>query len=82
MPCETCNRTMQRVNVGDPDVYWCPTCGTIRSSGMVPEFAVPKLVGDAKQVCGAFPHPLQMNRIMPSLRERCGYGRTVPNDPS
>lgn len=54
MPCETCNHTMQRVNVGDPDVYWCKTCGTIRSAGMVPEFTAPKLVTDARSVCETF----------------------------
>lgn len=30
MSCPTCEHTMQRLNTGDDQLYWCPRCGTLR----------------------------------------------------
>lgn len=45
MACKTCDHTMQNVNNGQPPVFWCPRCGTLKSKGMVPEFQAPKTAG-------------------------------------
>lgn len=55
MACETCDHTMQRVNSGEPPVFWCPTCGTIRTRGAVPEFETPKLVERARDLSQQVP---------------------------
>jgi len=51
MVCKTCDHTMQRVNGGEPKVFWCPRCGTLKTEGMVPEEDVPKIVGRAHALC-------------------------------
>lgn len=53
MACFACDHTMQRVNAGQPRVFWCPRCGTLKTEGMVPEFQPPKLVGRAHALCCA-----------------------------
>jgi hypothetical protein len=42
---------MQRVNNGEPPVFWCPRCGTLKMTGGVPEFEEPKLVDRATRLC-------------------------------
>jgi hypothetical protein len=39
-----CDHTMQKVNNGNPSVFWCPRCGTIKTEGCVPEFEAPTIV--------------------------------------
>lgn len=51
MACDTCDHTMQKLNHGKAAVHWCPRCGTIKSGGMIPEFATPELVGRARALC-------------------------------
>lgn len=38
-----CDHTMQQISNGMP-VYWCPRCGTIKSSFGVPEYTSPSIV--------------------------------------
>lgn len=73
MACETCDHTMQRVNIGEPHVFWCPRCGTIKTEGTVSGktvilFEAPKLVGRAYALCamlrGSQKHT---SYVMPSL---------------
>jgi hypothetical protein len=44
MPCPTCDHTLQHVNNGEPRVFWCPRCGTLKTEHGVPEYEVPKLI--------------------------------------
>ena len=39
-----CDHTMQKVNDGNPKVFWCPRCGTLKTEGCVPEFEAPAIV--------------------------------------
>ncbi len=57
MACETCDHTMQRVNGGEPPVFWCPRCGTLKTKGGVPEFEVPKVIGRAHSLCASVTEP-------------------------
>lgn len=51
MSCITCDHTMQRVNGGNPPVFWCPRCGTIKTGGGVPEFEAPTLIKRSRDLC-------------------------------
>lgn len=31
MPCPVCDRTMQNVGATTDRIFWCPTCGTLRT---------------------------------------------------
>ena len=53
MACKTCDHTMQRVNGGEPPVFWCPRCGTLKSKGGVPEFEAPKAIERAHDLSKA-----------------------------
>lgn len=53
MACDTCDHTLHRVNDGEPRVWWCPRCGTIKTEGRVPEFVEPKIVNRAFRLCEA-----------------------------
>ena len=53
MACETCDHTMQRVNGGEPKVFWCPRCGTLKTEGVVLEFELPKVVGRSHALCSS-----------------------------
>ena len=57
MACKTCDHTMQRVNNGEPPVFWCPRCGTLKTKDMVhgaPEtIEEPMLVDRATKLCMA-----------------------------
>ena len=50
MPCKTCDHTMQRVNNGEPRVFWCPRCGTLKTDGAVPVFEAPRLAAGAGEL--------------------------------
>ena len=50
MPCPTCDRTMQNLGIEDRRVFWCPSCGTVKSidPGGFESISQPKLVARVK----------------------------------
>lgn len=71
MACETCDHTMQLVTGGDPPVFWCPRCGTLKIKGGVPEFEAPMVIGRARVLCVAVEAFPERNLDVPArtLRE-------------
>lgn len=63
MACKTCGHTMQRVNNGEPIVFWCPRCGTIKTEKAVPEFDRPKIIQRASSVCSGVFALIQEHRL-------------------
>lgn len=54
MTCPNCEHTMQLVNNGEPQAWWCPNCGTLKTEGRTPEHERPRI---AKMMSEAVRNP-------------------------
>lgn len=58
MACSNCDHTMQKLDVPDRRLFWCPRCGTVKNEGTLgDDFWTPALVVRCREFEEALANP-------------------------